>query len=366
MLHRVFGVGDLAVATVLGVFFLGLGLGSAAAARLAPRTRRPGRAYVVLEVLIGVYALASLWLIPRAHAAYAALAADAPFGLVTLVRVILSLALLLPPTLLMGATLPLAARLLWRDRGGWSRGVTGLYVTNTVGAVLGAGSAGFWLLPGMGTRWSVILAGSASFAAAGLVAGALALTRDAGAEATPAAPGAAPSPILRTSALRLATLLAALSGLAALAGEVIWTRVLRSLVHGTTQAFAAMLVNYLVGIALGALWARRLRRFRTEAWFGALQIAAALLAIAAMALVAQLPRVVPLLRGELDLHVHEAWVILTISALLLLPLATVLGTGLPLAWTLAENAVREAGGGSGRILAANTLGRSPARCWPAS
>ncbi|MCB9635146.1 MAG: hypothetical protein H6721_23725 [Sandaracinus sp.] len=79
--------------------------------------------------------------------------------------------------------------------------------------------------------------------------------------------------------------LACLAGFASLASEVLWTRVLRMVVQGTTQAFAAMLVNFLVGIAVGSLVAERLmakgRDPRTL--FGITQLLLGVLSVAAMA-----------------------------------------------------------------------------------
>src|SRR5690606_6149228 len=152
--------------------------------------------------------------------------------------------------------------------------------------------------------------------------------------------------------------LAATAGLLALGGEVVWTRVLRTIVQGTTQAFAAMLVSFLVGIALGSLLAERVGRGKKALFvFGLAQLAAAALTAAAMAFTPQIPRVLVLLHGEATVVPHEAWVILLVSLLLLFPLALALGTSIPLLFRIeGEHDAENAGRHAGRVLAANTLG----------
>ena len=355
LLHRVFGVGDLAVATVLATFFLGLGIGNALAARFIPKVKKPARAYAILEGAVGVYALLSLLIVPGLGAAYGALGPDSSFATLTLVRFALAALALLPPTILMGATLPVVAEAA-KDLD-WSRSVTAFYTTNTLGAVAGAALAGFVLVPQLGTQSTVIVGAVLSFVAAIVVLGLLgdstkaSLATEEGAVETAAAHGPGGD-----SPLMLAAVLTGLAGGAALGSEVLWTRVLRIVVHGTTPAFAAMLVNYLLGIALGALIARALsKRFNPALILGLSQTVLVMLTGLAMALVPFAPRLIPMLRGELDTVPNETWIIGVVSGALLLPLATVLGTGLPATWAMVSRSA-DAGRGSAVLLAANTMG----------
>jgi spermidine synthase len=368
LLHRVFGVSDLAVATVLATFFLGLGLGNAIAARFVAKVSMPGRAYAILEAGVGLYALLSLAMVPGLGAAYGAVGPDASFTTLTVVRFALAALALLPPTILMGATLPVVA-LASKDPS-WSRSVTAFYTTNTLGAVAGAALAGFVLVPELGTRASVIAGALGSFVAAAIVLAVLgnarraadvettpepAAERDAAAEATAkASDGAAHA--AGTTPVALAAMLTFTAGAAALGSEVVWTRVLRIVVHGTTPAFAAMLVNYLLGIAVGALVARALaRRFHPANILGVSQTLLVALTALAMALVPYVPRMIPVLAGEADTVPHETWIIGAVSGALLFPLAIVLGTGLPATWSMIERR-SDAGRGAALLLAANTVG----------
>ncbi|MEM9193373.1 MAG: fused MFS/spermidine synthase [Myxococcota bacterium] len=446
MLYRVFGVGDLAIATVLAAFFLGLGLGSAWGGRFVQRRSRPALTYAVFEFGIGAYALLSLLIIPNIHLVYSAFAAGASFTSLTVVRFLLAMAILLPPTVLMGATLPVLVKVVARTGGDWSRSATWLYATNTLGAMTGAGITGLYLVPQFGARLSVVIAAVSSFVAGAVV---LVLWRGAdrwteapaeppGAEdpnpAAPSppreAPASATSPSLARSTdedpdpgladagladadladesddaqahaslnrdaasealssearssnappsdtlsadtsppaeqlhpdktgLPLALALASIAGFAALASEVLWTRVLRIIVQGTTPAFSAMLVNYLLGIALGSLIAARLLQSRASAAriFGWTQIILATLTALAMLLTPQLPRILGLLQEGNSMEPHETWIVLVLSLFLLFPLALALGTSIPLAWRIAGGDARDAPKRAGRVLAWNTVG----------
>jgi len=359
MLQRVFGVSDLAIATVLATFFLGLGLGSALGGRWG-KSQRPARVYAILEIGIGAWALLSLLLIPRVHDVYAAIGADAGFGLLTFIRLLIAIFVLLPPTMLMGATLPILIATVSKRGVDWSSGATGLYATNTFGAVLGAGITGLFLVPKLGARTSILVAACASFAAAIVVFGFWSRVpprTDADDDATPPPRRGLREPL--PSRVRLAMLLAFVAGLASLASEVLWTRVLRMVVQGTTQAFAAMLVNYLVGIALGSLLADRLLRNpkRDPVFaFGVSQLVLAGLTVLAMLVGAHLPRFLVLMQGNTNVVPHDPGIILGVSAILLFPLALALGTSVPLAWKIAGGDADEAAEHSGRVLATNTIG----------
>ena len=366
VLHRVFGVSDQAVATVLAAFFLGLGAGATLGGWLVRRFRRPARIYAALEAAIGVFGLSSLLLIPRIHDLYAGLVAGASGGGSTWIRLALSLAILLPPTLLMGATLPVLVALVAR-RQGWTTPATRLYATHTFGAMTGAGLSGLVLIPELGVRITVATAAISTLLAAAVVW-----------KATPQNEhenenehehehenehenenenqhGNLPPRV------RLAVLIAAMTGMAALASEVLWTRVLRIIVMGTTQAFTAMLVNYLGSMALGSLLAAR--------WLGRGRDAARLLAgtqtllgaltVVAMYVAARVPRFLPMITEDASATPFWLGDILLVSGVVLFPIALLVGTSIPLCWRLADGGrpgKARAARRAGAVLAASTLG----------
>jgi len=279
-----------AVSTVIAVYLGGLALGAYAAGRLAPRLTRPILGYGMLEVGIGVYALVSLALLralePLIGVAYAGPGADSTLYVV--VRASVSGLVLLPPTVLMGATLPWLVA--WAGSGGSSFGreLARLYGINTLGAVAGVVVAGFGLVPFVG------LAGSAR------LAGLLALTLGVGLilfglRGRPV-PAAQSAPTRTTAPKRAprrawAVLLFGLSGAVALTLEITWTRVFGLIFGSSVYSFSLVLAAYLLGVALGStLWGGRLAE-GARPWraFGLLQAGLAAGVVAGLWLLPELP-----------------------------------------------------------------------------
>ena len=171
MLGLVFGHTVYAITTVLAAFMGGLGLGSYVFGRRAAGLSDPIRTYGVLEVGIGLYCALTpglFWLASRVYLhLHATLTAS--YEAFSFVQFVLVFAVLLVPTALMGATLPVLVQGLVRNERDISRTVGLLYAVNTFGAVVGVALAGYVLLPAWGNR-TVLWAAAASNVAIGLVA----------------------------------------------------------------------------------------------------------------------------------------------------------------------------------------------------
>ncbi|MFQ5767454.1 MAG: spermidine synthase, partial [Acidobacteriota bacterium] len=143
-LHLVFGTSQLAVCTVLASFMAGLALGGFGAARWAGRVRRPLMVYGLMEGFIGLYALVLPWLIKGVAPFYLAFfrAWEPSPALFGLFQLLLLGVLLLPPTVCMGATLPLLARFVTSRHEEAAFQVGRVYGANTLGAVLGTAATG--------------------------------------------------------------------------------------------------------------------------------------------------------------------------------------------------------------------------------
>lgn len=172
-LELVFGATTFAVATVLAAFMGGLAFGSYFMGRLAPRLARfhPLKIYAVMEVGIGVAALLIPFLFDFLAPIYQALwqKYHASFAMFSTLRFLLCVLILLLPTSLMGATLPIMSQFVNRDAetGVGQRRIGLLYTVNTAGAVLGCLAAGFFLFPGVGlqkTQYVAILLSSTAAA----------------------------------------------------------------------------------------------------------------------------------------------------------------------------------------------------------
>ncbi len=264
MLSVVFGVTAYAASTVLASFMGGLAIGSLAAGLLADRVRHPLRWFAAVELGIGIAALLTPWLLQMAQSVYAEIALIVPdhAALQTLARLACSSAVLLVPTALMGATLPLVVRSSAATPGDLGPRLGLLYAVNAGGAITGAILAGFYLIGGVGLRRTFLVA-----AGVNIIVAAVAYwmsTRPRAVEEAPAA-GARevdewtlPPASGLTGTLVLAFF--ALSGLASLALEVIWFRMLVLILPATTYAFTTMLATVLGGIAVGSACASRLLR----------------------------------------------------------------------------------------------------------
>jgi spermidine synthase len=265
MLGLVFGATTLAVSTVLASFMGGLALGSALAGRFAVRIKRPLRAYGLIEIAIAVYALLVPWLFRLVDHLYALLwqQLHPNFYVFSLWRFVLSGAILLIPTTLMGATLPVLAAVLVRTKTFKSTSVTRLYTYNLCGAILGTILAGFFLLPTLGLLKTIYLA-----ALTNVLIGLLAMLLDRSKVATTTTSTAAddestqandsvddPSALtdsLADNRSRFWLSCAFVSGFVTISIQVAWTRVLTMVIGSSTYAFSIVVALFLVGLSLGA------------------------------------------------------------------------------------------------------------------
>jgi spermidine synthase len=242
-LELVIGSSAISLGILLAVFMGGMFAGSLLAPRLLPSSLSPLRAYAWLELAIAASA-ALLWLAhPWVRAIYASAALPGSWNLV--LRAVIAGACLLPPTILMGASLPIAARMVSGSREGMEW-LGQLYAMNTLGAFAGCVLAGFYLLRVHDmtyATWVAIVLNLFAAATSYMLRGAPSLR----AVANP--PGVA----RRTAvgALSSVHIVVLLSGFCALGGEVVWTRMLALLLGATVYTFTIILAVVLAGIGAG-------------------------------------------------------------------------------------------------------------------
>ena len=241
---------------VVSVFLGGLALGSFISARLSDRIRAPIRLYAWLELVIAASALAVPFVLRYADRLYRVIYRSSVTGpaCVLCAQVVISAAVLLVPTLVMGSTLPLlaAATASGEERRSLGRSAGMLYAMNTLGAAVGCFLAGFVLIRAFGVMGALY---AAAFLNLVVAICALVLSRRAGprpdeirADGVEAVP---PRPeTLRWPRMLLVACLVA--GFASIAYELIWIRSIINFVGTTTYVFSAVLTIYLVGIMLGA------------------------------------------------------------------------------------------------------------------
>jgi spermidine synthase len=248
LLQLVIGSTAISVGVLLGTFMGGMCLGSLLLAHLVSVRRHPLRVYALLELGIGAMGLMVLFGMPHVEQVYVRYAGH---GLPSvLLRGAVAGVCLLPPTLLMGATLPAIAR--WVETS--PQGVSWLgffYGGNIAGAVFGCLLAGFYLLRVYDTATATYIAVALNVIVAAI---ALALATAPARYEVPAHPASSADADRagRAAGAWAVYLAIALSGMSALGAEVVWTRLLALLLGGTVYTFSLILAVFLVGLGIGS------------------------------------------------------------------------------------------------------------------
>jgi spermidine synthase len=348
LLQLVIGSSAVSLGVLLGTFMGGMCLGSLLLPRYVSSREHPLRVYAYLELGIAVLGLIILFGMPVLANIYIAWAGSGLVGI--LLRGVAAGICLLPPTILMGATLPAVSR--WVETS--PQGVSWLgffYGGNTAGAVVGSLLAGFYLLRVYDMSTATFVAVALNVVVAGI---ALLVAR--------ATPYEASTEV--KAKLNLApgawTIYVAigLSGLTALASEVLWTRQLSLLFGGTVYTFSLILAVFLFGIGIGSTvgsgLARGLERPRVALGWAQMLLCGAI-AWAAYTLALSLPfwpidpsiATSPWYNFPLDLA-RAFWVIL--------PAAILWGASFPLALAAVAEKGQDPGRLVGGVYAANTIG----------
>lgn len=244
VLELVIGSSAISIAAVLATYMGGMCIGSVALARFVRADRHPLRVYAFIELAVGLCGLVALWLVPLGGGLYLAISGPGIGGL--LLRGLLGAICILPPTVLMGATLPSVSRWIEATPRGMSW-LGFLYAGNTLGAVMGCLLAGFYLLRVHNVFFATYVAVAINLV---IGCGSLWLSRKtvyvaAAGECAPATGRPSPEawPVLLSIGL---------SGMTALSAEVVWTRLLSLHLGATVYAFSLILAAILLGVGIGS------------------------------------------------------------------------------------------------------------------
>jgi spermidine synthase len=365
MLTQIFGNTTYAIATVLSAFMAGLAIGSYLFGKIADRGKNDFLLYGLLEAGVGIYGFAVPWLFALAQKAYGpifGLNESYPF-LFNLVLFFLSFVLLVFPTLLMGATLPVLSRFYVRSFSQFGRRVGDLYATNTTGAVIGCAAAGFFLIPTLGMRTTVYVAAGLNLIIAAVILVVDRLRDKKPLEFNTAGAGEIPeTPVTDNSPPWLGWVVLisfGLSGFASLVYENAWTRALTLVIGSSIYSFTTMLVTFLIGLALGGfIYARFLgQREARLSSFGLIEMWVGLAALATIPLFERLPLIfVRLLHGFGDTFTVFLYLQIFLSALVMFLPTVLLGMTFPLVARLFTQSLYRVGSGVGSSYAANTVG----------
>ncbi|HKN83376.1 MAG TPA: fused MFS/spermidine synthase [Pyrinomonadaceae bacterium] len=349
MLGLVFGATTLAVSTVLAAFMGGLALGSALAGRFASRIKKPIATYGLMEIGIAIYALLVPLLFRLVDQLYAEIWRhfQPGFFAFSLWRFVLSSLVLLVPTTLMGATLPVLAA-----TPSDTNSVARLYAFNLVGAIIGTLAAGFVLLPTLGVRTTISVAATVNVIV-GVVA--ISLQRHTRVHAHHVEhPVNLVDPV---SNFWYFTALA--SGFITISTQVSWTRILTMIIGSSTYAFSIVVALFLIGLAAGAWWiARKDRSEALRLMILKVEILTTISLVLSMFVLNKLPAVLITLGLRFQ---PSSWLgllalqILCATLLILVP-AVLMGTVMPLVLVWAGSDQGSAVGRVGRSYTVNTIG----------
>ena len=339
---------------VTAAFLLGLALGAQLFGRQADGWRQILRAYLTIEAAIGCYVIISPLLFKSVAWPMSWLYDRVGGGVLLAGKAIVVVPLLLLPTVLMGATLPVLIKLGGAE--GKEEAVVGrVYGINTLGAFLGLCLAGFTLMPGLGLSTSLAVAGALNLL---VVAYGWKVSR----QGRPQEQSASASEEKRQEPVvgwRFIAALLFLAGVASLIYEVAWTRLMVLVLGPSPDSFVIILAGFILGIGLGALaWSRWSRRLRPGlATFAACQVAIGLAALVVTLIYTHLPGLLSSLYQQL----RDEYILLLLAKFSVAVGASLLATvpiGLvyPLGVALLRPRYGRLGRASGGQYAWNTLG----------
>jgi spermidine synthase len=349
LIELVIGSSAVSLGVLLGTFMGGMCIGSLLLPKYVKPDQHPLRVYALLEAGTGVLGLVVLAVVPLVGSIYTATAMGGLIGI--LWRALLCAICLLPPTILMGATLPAIAR--WVET--TPSGVSWLgffYGSNIAGAVFGCLLAGFYLLRVHDMTTTTVVAVLINFAVAG--AG-LALSKRAPHRPTVASDEAAAAPeVSNSKAIYIAI---GLSGLSGLGAEVVWTRLLSLMLGASVYTFSIILAVFLIGLGFGSSAGSFLARGKhPRAMLGWSQL---LLALGISWAAVMMSKSLPYWPINPSLS-RSPWITFQMdlirSLVAVFPAAFLWGASFPLAIAAVVGPGQDAGKLVGRVYAANTVG----------
>ena len=349
LLQLVIGSTAVSLGILLATFMGGLCVGSIALPRCVSARQHPLRVYSLLEFGIGIIGVLVLFGMPLVGGLYTAIGGHGFLGI--LIRGIVCGLCLLPPTVLMGATLPAIAR--WVEA--TPKGVSWLgffYCGNTLGAVCGCLLAGFYLLRVFNMATATYVAVAINLAVAGIAFFLSRMTlRESPAEARQE------HAAVRVPDAWLVYTTIALSGLCALGAEVIWTRLMSLMLGATVYTFSLILAVFLIGLGIGSsagsLVARATLQPRTALGWSQMAAAAAVAWTAFM-----ITRSLPYwpINPSLSTGPWYTFQIDLVRCWTILPAPCLWGASFPLALAAVTRQGQDSGRVVGEVYAANTVG----------
>jgi len=316
MLILSFGSTQFAVTTVLTTFMAGLAIGSLLFGRLIDRYEHPLRVYGILEMVLGGYCILTPLIFSAIKSLYLSLfsGGGVQYAAFNPTQFMLAFGGIILPSILMGGTLPVLTKYFTatREEIGFKVGL--LYALNTFGSVVGCLATGLFLLYLLGVTSTIYLAGMIDILIGVVIVTlsrrSLSSRRETARAVQPEATvgeidggGEGTEPVT-PAARRIVIAVFAVSGFAALAYEVLWTRIFSLIIGSSIYAFTIMLATFLFGIGVGSIVFAPFidRRKKPLLWFAILELIIGLAALLAVPLYRRLPFIFLGLHESLSQH----------------------------------------------------------------
>lgn len=379
-LSLIFGNTAYAHSLVLATFMGGLALGSYLLGRSADKVRDKLSFYAWIQIGIAAFCLFTPFLFAASKSIYIGAAKNLSLGPagVTIIKFLIAAAIMLPPTILMGGTLPILSKFMIQSLFKRGKIVARLYCINSLGAVFGTLLAGFYLIYHFGLRNAITVAAVINVLAGGIIF----LLRYFYKKTPQRRPAQEEIPseeeqgetlseeetkpyeaeTYSPQIINLSLFAIFFSGFAAMLYEVVWIRLLSIVLGSSTYSFSLMLAAFISGITIGSFLISKFMpgEKRTYFFFGLCEIFIALALIFTLPFYGKLPYLFIQL-SDIFSRKPETFGLYSalkffLCFLVMLPPTVFLGMTLPLVSKITSNKLKVLGRKIGGVFAINTTG----------
>ena len=347
LLGLVFGVSSFAVATVVAVFLLGLGLGSYYFGKWSDRLKNPLKAYLFVELFIAVFSLTSYLIINHLHLyklLYEYSYNNLNFYEMSLVRLLLSIVVLLPPVFAIGGTIPLISKYFLTTTKTFGSKFSRIYYLNTLGAFAGAILTGFVFVEHFGVFLTFMIAVTLNLIIVFLI-----LAKKTETEKTA-------EPVKADAPYSYMLFILFLTGFISLSYEILWTRILSTYSLSTSQAFALILSGFLLGFAIGSYFvSKKIDSMKNPVLnFSKISILTAISGALVLFIFQRFELLI--LNLEKVLHINILTISLNLAFVVSFIPAIFMGMLFPLGLKIYSSNIKEIGIKTGKVFFSNTIG----------
>lgn len=347
VLGLVFGVSSFAVATVVSVFLLGLGIGSFYFGKFSERLKNPLKTYLLVELCIGMFSFGSYLIIDNLaiyKVFYEYSYNNFNFYWISLIRLLLSIVVLFPPVFAIGGTFPLVTKYFLTTPEKFGSKFSRIYYMNTLGAFAGSMLTGFIFVKYLGVFFTLMIAVTVNFLIALII------------YANKTVTAKLPDTISKTAPYSYMLVILFATGFISLSYEILWTRILSTYNLSTSQSFAVILSGFLLGFSVGSyITSKKIDATKSlESMFSNISILTAISGALVLFLFQRFEFLTRSLANSVPINVFT--LSLTLAFAVSFVPSIFMGILFPLGLRIYSNDINEIGFKTGKIFFFNTIG----------